>query len=85
MADSLVEARLAACVGIQKVVSHYIWQGQLCRDAEEQLIIKTRRDRAESLIARIKELHPYQVPEIIVLPVQDGYAPYLRWIDESVG
>ena len=85
IARALVEERLAACVNVAPVQSYFVWNGDLTEDAEELMIIKTAASMVEPLKMRIKELHSYQVPEIIVLPIQEGYPPYLAWIAESVG
>jgi periplasmic divalent cation tolerance protein len=85
IARALVEERLAACVNVIPLVrSFYRWQGNLCDDAEALCVIKTRRDRIDALRARLVAIHPYEVPELVVLPLVSGHAPYLSWIDESV-
>lgn len=86
IAETLVDERLAACVNlVPGLTSIYRWQGQLQRDAEWLLIIKTRRTVYSLLEARLRELHPYEVPEIIALPIQAGSADYLDWIVDSTG
>ncbi len=85
IARALVEERLAACVNIMPVRSYFVWKEELTEEAEELMIIKTAASVVEPLKARIKDLHSYQVPEIIVLPIREGYQPYLAWIAESVG
>ena len=85
IARALVEERLAACVNVAPVQSYFVWNGDLTEDAEELMIIKTAASMVEPLKMRIKELHSYQVPEMIVLPIQEGYPPYLNWIAKSVG
>lgn len=83
-ATALVEARLAACVNLLPAMdSVYRWEGRVQRDTERLLIIKTSRERVDTLWARVRELHPYDVPEYIVLPIVDGNDAYLRWIGES--
>jgi periplasmic divalent cation tolerance protein len=78
----LVEQQLAACVNIiPGVRSIYGWQGEIKDDAEVQLLIKTRSGRFEALSAWIRAHHPYDEPEIIALPIADGAASYLDWID----
>ena len=82
IARALVEERLAACVNvIPGVRSIYRWEGEIQDDPEVVLIIKTRADRCEALAARIKDLHPYDVPEVLVLPAVGGSAAYLSWIE----
>jgi len=86
IAETLVDERLAACVNlVSGLTSIYRWQGQIQRDAEWLLIIKTRRTVYSLLEARLCELHPYEIPEIIALPIQAGLADYLDWIVDSTG
>lgn len=82
----LLDQKLAACVNIVSPVnSFYIWQGEICNDEEVLLIVKSRKDLFESkLIPAVQSVHPYEVPEIIALPVVMGLHSYLEWIDESV-
>ncbi len=85
IAKTLVKERLAACVNVTAVQSYYRWQGELCTDKEALLIIKTGKSCVKKIIARIKEVHSYDVPEIIALPIIAGYDKYLEWVDASVG
>lgn len=86
IAETVVGERLAACVNIVPgLTSIYRWEGQIQRDAELLLLIKTRQEVYPLLEARIRELHPYQIPEIIALPIQIGSAAYLDWIAVQVG
>ena len=83
---SLVEKRLAACVNVvQGVRSIYRWEDQVQQDSEVLLVVKTRADRVAALTETVQKEHPYDVPEVIVLPVEEGSKPYLDWIDESLG
>ena len=86
IAKNLVEEKLAACVNITKseVNSIYYWQGNIEDDTENLLIIKTREDKFEDLVKRVKELHSYTVPEIIAMPIIMGFEGYLNWIDETL-
>ena len=85
IAEALVERKLAACVNILSGVrSVYRWQGETCRDDEWLLLIKTEQARIEALKAGIAELHPYDCPELIVLPIVDGSADYLSWLAGSL-
>ena len=84
IARALVERGLAACVNVVPgVVSIYRWKGQIEREGELLLVIKTRTERFEALREALVSLHPYEVPELIVLPIMAGHAPYLAWLDES--
>jgi len=84
IACALVEAKLAACVNLVKGVrSIYSWQGKTEDASEVLMIAKTRQELFEALAAKVKELHSYDVPEIIALPVLDGSADYLEWISDS--
>ncbi len=81
----LLDARLVACVNIiGPMMSLYHWQDAIARDEEYLLLMKTAATEEQALIERIQELHPYDVPVVIVLPILDGAPPYLSWIDASV-
>ncbi len=81
---TLIDERLAACVNLLPVMeSVYRWEGKIEFEAERQLVIKTSRERVADLWDRVRELHPYEVPEFIVIPIVDGNEAYLRWIGES--
>jgi periplasmic divalent cation tolerance protein len=82
LAKTLVERGLVACVNVLPGVrSFYSWEGRLADDREVLLIMKTRSERWEALSAAIEELHPYDVPELISLPLHKGAASYLSWVD----
>ena len=82
IARSLVEQRVAACVNIlPEVRSIYSWQDEIHDDAEVLLLIKTDRNHFTALSDIITRMHPYEVPEIIGVPLEAGYQPYLEWID----
>lgn len=84
LADILLQARLAACVNIfGGVESFFRWQGKIDRAEEHLLIIKTQAALFEELAQRIKQHHAYDTPEIIALPIVDGSADYLSWIEEE--
>jgi periplasmic divalent cation tolerance protein len=81
LARLLVERRLAACVNaLPGVRSTYEWQGALCVTEETTLLIKTRDDLLDALTAALVEAHPYELPEVIALPITEGHQPYLEWI-----
>ena len=83
-ARTLVEERLAACVNIHgPMISFYRWKGIVERDAERQVVIKTTRERMAALRARLLELHSYDLPEFVVLTVEDGSEEYLKWVVEQ--
>jgi periplasmic divalent cation tolerance protein len=81
LARTLVEERLCACVNlVPGVRSIYRWQGEVQADAETLCVVKTERAAFERLRARVVALHPYDVPEVVALPVELGHAPYLAWL-----
>lgn len=84
IAESLIQSKLAACVNLLPVFSIYSWQGTIHRDEEWQLLIKSERSRFDELEAKIREIHSYEVPEIIALPIVAGSQPYLQWISDQV-
>lgn len=85
IAGTVVEERLAACGNIVPgLTSIYRWEGVVQKDAEVLVLFKTERHAVERLIERIAQLHPYEVPEAIALPVGAGLAPYLSWIAANV-
>ena len=83
LASAIVEARLAACVQIQRVRSVYVWQGETRREPEWLLSMKTRTGRYAALEAFIRERHGYEVPEIVQLPITAGAADDLRWVAQG--
>lgn len=84
LAKLLVEERLAACVNVTGVRSFYRWKGELCADKECLLIIKSDKSKVDRIIARIEDVHSYEVPEILALPIVAGSEQYLEWIERSV-
>ncbi|MBI3096807.1 MAG: divalent-cation tolerance protein CutA [Planctomycetes bacterium] len=81
LARTILDERLAACVNVVPGVrSLYRWEGKICEDAEVLCIVKTRHALLDRLIERVRGLHPYSVPEVIVLPLVAGSAPYLAWM-----
>ena len=85
LAQTLIDERLAACVNVHDpMTSVYRWEGQVERDRERQLVIKTTRDRLAALEKRLRALHPYELPEFVVVAVDEGSASYLQWVvDET--
>lgn len=84
IATSLVKSQLAACVSLVPVHSIYTWQGELHQEQEWQLLIKTDLAQFRTLETKIRELHSYEVPEIIALPIVTGSQSYLQWISAQV-
>ncbi|MFN3822302.1 MAG: divalent-cation tolerance protein CutA, partial [bacterium] len=83
-ANQLIEKRLAACVNIIKDVhSIYWWEGKIVKDKEELLVIKSRYELYPELENEIRALHPYTIPEILILPVTGGNKEYLQWVMEE--
>jgi periplasmic divalent cation tolerance protein len=86
IARDLVEKRLAACVNVlPKCLSVYRWQGEIVQDEEALMVIKTRSALFAELRDRILELHSYEVPEVVAMPIVEGSEGYLRFLDENVG
>ena len=85
--SALVEEKLAACCNlVGPIRSIYRWKGEICRDEETLLILKTRREGFEKLRARVVQLHSYIVQEIVAIPIVAGHAPHLDWVrDETLG
>jgi periplasmic divalent cation tolerance protein len=83
LAAEIVAARLAACVQVAAITSHYRWNGELRAEPEYLLSAKTRRALFGHLSAFIRARHAYEVPEVIQLPISDGSPEYLAWIDRE--
>lgn len=85
LAQILLTERLAACVNwLPGLRSAYWWEGQIQRDAETLLIAKTTRERLATLTARLAELHPYELPEILAIEVAGGSERYLQWVSQTL-
>jgi len=84
IARAVVEGGLAACVNVvPHVVSIHRFKGAVEREEERLLVMKTTADRFEALRQAVVALHPYEVPELIAIPIQAGHGPYLAWLDEA--
>ena len=81
---TLVDEKLIACANCFPIASVYRWQGEVHEDIEVMLLCKTKESLVDKVITRVKELHSYDVPEIISIPILGGSKDYLKWIDESV-
>ncbi|MFN7105865.1 MAG: divalent-cation tolerance protein CutA, partial [Pyrobaculum sp.] len=79
----LLEKRLAACINMAPVSSMYWWEGKIEEAQETLLIVKTTVDKLDELTRETKAVHPYQVPEIVALPVVGGYREYLGWVERE--
>ena len=85
IADELVKQRLAACVNIvPQITSVYWWKGEVCHDTEVLLVVKTDRQRFVRLEQAVRNLHSYEIPEVIALPIEAGSQAYLEWMNESL-
>lgn len=82
--QTIVSERLAACCNrLPAVESTYWWEGRMTTDLETLLIFKVADDRLDAMMDRLKALHPYELPEILVLPVEGGFEPYLAWVNRE--
>jgi periplasmic divalent cation tolerance protein len=80
----LVEERLAACGNIVPgITSIYRWQGEVREEVEALIVLKTTASSVAALLRRVPELHPYDVPEVLVLSIEAGYGPYVDWVAEG--
>ena len=85
ISEKIVKEKLGACVNYFKVNSIFEWKGKIESEQEYLLIIKTKEEKFEELKNFIREIHPYEVPEIISLRIEKGNKDYLKWIEEIVG
>ena len=81
LAREVLAARLAGCVQIHPCFSLYHWQGKIEEEPEFRCLFKTRRDLVDALLELLAAIHPYEVPEILALPVETGHQPYLDWLE----
>jgi periplasmic divalent cation tolerance protein len=81
---TLVEEKLAACANIvEGIRSIYRWKGEVCDDRECLMVVKTTAANFEAVERRVRELHSYEVPEVIAFPIVKGFKPYLDWVEEN--
>jgi periplasmic divalent cation tolerance protein len=86
MAKELVAGKLAACVTVfPGVTSHFFWKGELSREKEAMILVKTTKEKAGKVIKKIKEIHKYQLPEILFFQPAGGEKRYLDWVKRSLG
>ena len=83
LANGLVSERLAACVQVIPIVSHFYWKDKVCKEAEYLLLLKTKRQAFDQIAAFIRNEHSYQVPELVQIPIEKGLDAYLTWIREN--
>ncbi len=83
IAKTLIQEKLAACINLIPVHSIYTWQNEIHSSDEWQLVIKSDLRQFQTLAARVREIHSYEVPEIVALPVVEGSQPYLAWISDQ--
>jgi periplasmic divalent cation tolerance protein len=86
IAKTLLDERLIACANIiGPAYSLFWWRGKIDEAKEHLILMKTRKDLFEKLSEIVKALHSYEIPEIIALPITEGFKPYIEWLDESLG
>lgn len=80
--DYVLENKMVACAQTLNINSHYIWKNEICHGGEILVLFKTSWDLYNALESKIKEMHPYEVPEIIAVDIEKGLNSYTKWIDE---
>ena len=81
---ALINDHLIACINLVPMRSMYLWEGRFCTERELLMIMKTTPERFDEVEKRIRALHPYDVPEIVALPVREGAGDFLTWVHQSV-
>ena len=81
--ESLLRHQLAACIQTIPINSHYVWEGAVCRDDEILMVIKTRCACYEALEREVLAVHEYEVPQIVQVPIIEGFNPYLSWLQAN--
>lgn len=83
-AHALLEEYLIACANVSaELTSLYRWEGKIQQETEVVLIAKTPKEKVDAAIARLKELHPYELPAILAWPAEQGFAPFMRWVESE--
>lgn len=82
LSEDILKDRLAACIQYIPIKSRYFWEGKICKDSEIMVFFKTRDSLYKKLSEKILQLHPYDVPEVIKININDGTEDYLGWIKE---
>ncbi|WP_165313794.1 divalent-cation tolerance protein CutA [Vibrio ziniensis] len=80
---NLLSNQLAACIQTLPINSHYIWEGEVCNDEEILLVIKTQAHLFSQIEGVIEQIHNYEVPQLVQVPITDGFNPYLKWIEAN--
>jgi len=84
--NKLVEDKLVACVNvISNIRSIFRWKGEICDEAEVLMILKSVKDNLDEIIKKVKQLHSYEVPEVIAVPIIGGSQDYLNWLNKEIG
>ncbi|MBD1559004.1 divalent-cation tolerance protein CutA [Vibrio sp. S9_S30] len=81
--NSLLSERLSACIQVMPIESYYIWEGKVCQDEEQLLVIKTQSKLYKRVENTIRKLHNYEVPQVIQLPISSGLSDYLEWVKSN--
>ncbi len=84
IAKTLLESKLASCIQISKIDSLYIWENEMCEDEEYLLLIKTKKEKFKKIKSKIKELHSYDLPEIISIHIDDLSKEYKKYIGDNI-
>lgn len=82
LASSLLEQKLAACIQLNEIQSYYLWEDKIQNDPEIRVVIKAKKSNFHLIVEVITSHHSYEIPQIIEIPVTDGYKPYLDWIEQ---
>jgi periplasmic divalent cation tolerance protein len=81
--NQVLERKLAACIQTMKIESHYLWKGEICHDQEELLVMKTKIRCYAELEQVVAKYHAYDTPQIVQVPITEGFNPYLSWLEEN--